>query len=518
MDQLLRLIISARDRASRSLQSVERRLEGIGKQSKGVVAGFKNLRVAALAAGAAIAGAAVAFTRMVRAGGEFLNVQRAFQQQVGNSTAAIEQLRAATGGLISNYQLMVQFNRAVSLGAAETTEDFARLSRTAIELGKALGVDVNFALESLATGIGRRSRLILDNLGIIVSGLESMSQEQVIETVLGAADQKLADMGVSSENAADGIQRLSVAFSNLVSRVGAFLAQSGPLQQTLNAIATVAEVVTEGAPGTRAEQLRRQIRDLRQQQAFGGNARIARELALAQFELSDIQRRRGGPRLATAGIPGAAPRGRGGTGLRFPAAISPTRALLLRRDPLSEVDLFRRTGFVRGPTRGVRPIGTGEPDIRMATVGATDALLMFRRSTIQAGQAQTRVSQANLRMAAGLLTVGNAITQFATGGGFFGGLSGLLGGIAGLVSNPLLGAGLGVAAGLFGRLAGGRQDRGPLPVSIARIEPEAADAFTVIVTNQVVGATNPEQVQRTNARLTRERNLDGIDPFGVAFQ
>jgi hypothetical protein len=64
---------------------------------------------------------------------------------------------------------MVGMNRALALGAANNAEQFGELSRTAITLGRALGVDATFAMESLSLGIGRQSRLILDNLGLIVS-------------------------------------------------------------------------------------------------------------------------------------------------------------------------------------------------------------------------------------------------------------------------------------------------------------------------------------------------------------
>ena len=44
----------------------------------------------------------------------------------------------------------------------------AKLFDTAQRLGQAIGVDTAHALESLTTGMGRQSKLMLDNLGIIV--------------------------------------------------------------------------------------------------------------------------------------------------------------------------------------------------------------------------------------------------------------------------------------------------------------------------------------------------------------
>ena len=110
-----------------------------------------------------------------------------------------------------------------------------------------------------------------------------------------------------------------------------------------------------------------------------------------------------------------------------------------------------------------------------------------------------------------------AVIQGFTGGGFFGGASALLGGAGAIIGGPI-GAALGVGAGFLGRLANRGDSTEPVRVSIANIEPEAAIAFTVIAINQVVGARGSEDVRRVNGRLTRERNLDGLDPFGGQFQ
>ena len=94
------------------------------------------------------------------------------QRSIGQSpTAAIEALRKATQGLISDTDLYVRSNQAVLLGVP--TDIFNEAAAAAVKLGRAMGIDAAFGLESLSLGLGRQSRLYLDNLGIVVSAEEA---------------------------------------------------------------------------------------------------------------------------------------------------------------------------------------------------------------------------------------------------------------------------------------------------------------------------------------------------------
>lgn len=504
MNEILQILIRARDQASRTIGTVQRRVQGLTKAVRGATRAF----------GAMAIGVTLVVTALVKAtkrGGQFVNVARAFTKQVGDQEKALNELREATQGLISDYQLMVQFNRAVSLGAARTTKDFARLSRTAIELGKALGVDAAFALESLATGIGRRSRLILDNLGIVVQGLESMSQSEVIETVLAAADQKLEEMGVSSLNAADGIQQLASAFTNLGDKVAAFLANSPKLQGALVGIAGLVNRVAGGftspaniTPEQELSALRARAADVRQRLNAGSTdpslpgleAELARQIRQAQQRLAGTGstvsagavRPSVGPVGAGRGLGGALGGG-GGLGIRGSLAQ-------------------RFTPQQRQQQALARSVAAA--NARFAEMA--EAQRRYVQAQNEATATQEQLTEANKRFAAGIVGVIGAVVQGFTGGGIGGGLSALLGGAGAIVGGPI-GAALGVGAGFIARLGQGGND-GPVPVHVASISDAAADKFTVIVTNQVVGARGPDDVRATNSRLTREKNLDGLDPFG----
>jgi hypothetical protein len=94
------------------------------------------------------------------------------QRTIGQDpTKSIEKLRAATRGLVSDVDLYQRANQAVLLGVP--TAVFDEAAAAAVKLGRAMGIDASFGLESLSLGLGRQSRLYLDNLGIIVSAEEA---------------------------------------------------------------------------------------------------------------------------------------------------------------------------------------------------------------------------------------------------------------------------------------------------------------------------------------------------------
>lgn len=85
-----------------------------------------------------------------------------------NADVMIERLRPAMRGLVSDYDLMKATNNALTLGIVQSEEQWSDLSGAALKLGRAVGIDAGRALESLSIGLGRQSKLVLDNLGVIV--------------------------------------------------------------------------------------------------------------------------------------------------------------------------------------------------------------------------------------------------------------------------------------------------------------------------------------------------------------
>ena len=67
------------------------------------------------------------------------------------------------------------------MGVVENENQMAELFDTAQRLGKAMGVGTAFAVESLTVGLGRQSKMILDNLGIMVDA--TSAQEKLAEEI-----------------------------------------------------------------------------------------------------------------------------------------------------------------------------------------------------------------------------------------------------------------------------------------------------------------------------------------------
>ena len=94
-----------------------------------------------------------------------------FEKLATNSKLTIEELRAATNETVSKAKLLEQANLALMLGLP--ANELTVLFRSATRLGYATGITTEKAIESLCKGVGRRSRLILDNIGIAFKAKEA---------------------------------------------------------------------------------------------------------------------------------------------------------------------------------------------------------------------------------------------------------------------------------------------------------------------------------------------------------
>jgi hypothetical protein len=155
---------------------------------------------------------------------------------------SIEDLRAGSTGLITDVELMKSFNTAASL----VSRDFAQKLPIAMgALGKvaaSTGQDMGFLLNSLTTGVGRLSPMILDNLAIQVdltkayedfakaNGLvakeltKAQQQTALMNQVMGLLNENTKDLPAVTGTAAQQLGSLSVMFQNLKTDIGvAFL-------------------------------------------------------------------------------------------------------------------------------------------------------------------------------------------------------------------------------------------------------------------------------------------------------
>ena len=156
----IKLILSGAKKATRDAKKFETGLQKIQKAA--VMAGGSFFAAQGIIEG---------FKRSIELAGKFDNAATGFSKlanTVGGSAVSINKLRDAVDGTINDVDLMTMANNALTLGVADSTEKLAEMFDGAQRLGKVLGLDTTQAVNSLVTGMGRQSRLMLDNLGIIV--------------------------------------------------------------------------------------------------------------------------------------------------------------------------------------------------------------------------------------------------------------------------------------------------------------------------------------------------------------
>jgi len=83
-----------------------------------------------------------------------------------NSQKMIQSMREAADGTINSFDLMRNASRALTLGIqSDALPELLEISRKA---ARVMGEDAEFMFQSITLGIGRQSKMILDNLGIII--------------------------------------------------------------------------------------------------------------------------------------------------------------------------------------------------------------------------------------------------------------------------------------------------------------------------------------------------------------
>lgn len=107
-----------------------------------------------------------------------------FRAKAGeNADAILKAMEEAAAGTIDQTQLILNANKAMMMGInPEALPEMIRIARAS---ARAMGTDVSYMFESIAVGTARQSKMILDNLGIIVDAEEAYKNyaKQIGKTV-----------------------------------------------------------------------------------------------------------------------------------------------------------------------------------------------------------------------------------------------------------------------------------------------------------------------------------------------
>ena len=178
---------------------------------------------------------------MAKQAAKLQNMEKAFKsltKGTGNFATSMFTLQTATKGTMSQFDLMQQANNAMILGITKNTDEMSEMFSMAKRLGDALGVDTKRAVESLVTGIGRQSRLMLDNIGIIVKSDEAYQdyaatldktvdeltdaekKQAFFNAAMDAARSKVAQLGPTARTASDSFNAFGATMDNVGSAIG----------------------------------------------------------------------------------------------------------------------------------------------------------------------------------------------------------------------------------------------------------------------------------------------------------
>lgn len=209
------------------IQKFNTETRGAGASAKtgfGGIAGMLKgaLPIAGIAAGitAAVSGV-VNFTKeLVALSGEVAGVEEAFNRV--SSETDLSNLRASVKGTVSDLELMKNAVQASNFGIP--IQEMGNLLAFAAKRAQDTGQSVDYLVNSIVTGIGRKSPLILDNLGISavqlkekLKGVEvgSASVAEVTKAVGEIARESLNITGELTETSKTRAEQSKASWANV---------------------------------------------------------------------------------------------------------------------------------------------------------------------------------------------------------------------------------------------------------------------------------------------------------------
>ena len=205
------------DQMGKRINKQESSLGGLGQAFK---------KVGALAAGAFSVQQIVQFTaESIKLAAEMEGVGAAFDRL--NNKSLLDNLRKATAGTVSDLELMKQAVRANNFKIP--LEQLGSLFEFARRRAKDTGESVDYLVNSIVMGIGRKSPLILDNLGISAVelrkrlngvGTEAATIGDIAKIVGNIATEELGKMGEESITTSDRIAQITAETENLKVSIG----------------------------------------------------------------------------------------------------------------------------------------------------------------------------------------------------------------------------------------------------------------------------------------------------------
>ncbi len=180
----------------------------------------------------AITGQIVAIKKafdMAQEAAKFNQSMTAMSKRFGvDADKMLKKLKEVSDGTVSNADLVSAANRAMALNVTKDIDQMAKLLEVARVRAQTMGITTTQAFNDIATGIGRQSPLILDNLGIITKGWadeakaagKAYDQQFLLNKILKDGEQIIAKTGEVTLTEAESIQQFSAAAENAKVSIG----------------------------------------------------------------------------------------------------------------------------------------------------------------------------------------------------------------------------------------------------------------------------------------------------------
>lgn len=146
-------------------------------------------------------------------------VAHAFRQ-LDNNEGLLKNLRAATKGTVNDFELMKAAMKAKDFRIP--LEDLGKLLSFAQLKAQQTGQSVDYMVDSIVTGLGRQSKMILDNLGISAAEIDEKIQEtgDFAKAVASIVNTQLKEAGDTYVSAADRALQRTTNLENAQRELG----------------------------------------------------------------------------------------------------------------------------------------------------------------------------------------------------------------------------------------------------------------------------------------------------------
>jgi hypothetical protein len=187
---------------------------------------------------------------MAKLAGNAEGIERAFRRAFPDATALVQQLREATRGTVTDVELMQRTLQATNLGV--NVRELPVLFEFAAARAQQTGESVDYLVDSIVRGIGRKSPLILDNLGLSATRLKekfdgaalaSQSVADVTKVVGEIAKEELDKMGGFVETSAQKVDQLTAAWVTFKTELSKRIESGGVIDFVKNQINNVSELI-----------------------------------------------------------------------------------------------------------------------------------------------------------------------------------------------------------------------------------------------------------------------------------